>query len=69
MGNFIASIAVWLDPGYDYNITVFKEPQLRLFPKFQRFWYPKKAHIFSLPLVNFTAEKCNVWKINLLMKM
>ncbi len=37
------------------------------FSNFQRFWYQRKAHIFSLPLVNFTVEKCTVWMI--LMKM
>ena len=40
---------------------------VRFSSNFRRFCYQKKAHIFSLPLVNCTAEKCTVWKI--LMKM
>ncbi len=37
---------------------------------FQTFWdfgIRRKLILFSLPLVNFTAEKCTIWKI--LMKM
>ncbi len=43
-----------------------KEPGLitsDVFHRFSNFGIRRKPTFFSLPLVNFTAEKCTVWKI------
>ena len=37
----------------------------RIFHTFRDFGIRRKLVFFSLPLLNFTAEKCTVWKISM----
>ena len=49
-----------------YMQLTLKEPGpiTSFFSNFLRFRIRRKLMFFSLPLVNFTAEKCTIWRIN-----